>query len=302
MYDIPLSNISLAQIQHFIKTVEFNSFTKAARHLHVTQSAISKTVATLENTLKIQLFIRNTQKLQLTPAGRQLYEKWHIIIKQLEDSVEQAHEIQKGYSYSLNFGVLDSQRPDAVVFPVVKVFQEKYPDVKIRLATNSATELEKLLLAGELDCIFTVLYNVAGNEAKPYEYKVVKECPLEVCMLRSNPLAEKEMLKVNDLKSYNFICVSPLNLPRYFEMIKELCEPSGFKPHISCYTEEANTLPLNLITNTDIFICDQYFRDYHTRCFSFKPLENTKSGIALCWNKDENRRQVKQFIEAVCQN
>ena len=46
------------------------SFTLAAEELNMTQSAVSKQVAMLEYTLKIQLFIRIRQRLQLSPPGQ----------------------------------------------------------------------------------------------------------------------------------------------------------------------------------------------------------------------------------------
>lgn len=298
MHDIPVGSIGVLQIQYFIKTVEFNSFTKAANHLHVTQSTISKTVASLENILGLQLFVRSKQSLRLTPAGQHLYESWCKIVQQLEISIEEAHNIQWGYTNSLAIGGLDSHRPDLSILPIVKSYQEEYPTMHIRLETRSAAELKMLLLNGELDCIFTVLYDVQDNEdAKAYSYEMMLECPLEVCMLNTNPLAQKETLTVGDLKASSFISISPLYLPSYTTMLKALCRPFGFSPNISCHTPGANSLPMNLITDNDIFICDRLFRDYNTDYLNYKPLENTRSGMVVCWRKEENRAEVLRFVE-----
>lgn len=297
MHDIPIGSIGLMQIQYFIKTVEFNSFTKAANHLHVTQSAISKTVASLEGVLGLQLFIRGGQGLRLTPAGKHLYESWVEIIRALENSIEQAHILQQGYANNLVIGGLDSHRPDLFIHPIVRAYQKSCPNVRVRLETMMANELKLQLINGELDCIFTVLYDVQDSDTKPYSYEFMRECPLEACMLNTNPLARKETLSVSDLRASNFIVISPLCLPSYTAMLKKLCRPYGFSPNISSYTPTANALPVNLISDNDIFVCDRFFRDYNTDYLTYVPLEDTTSGLVVCWRKDEARPQVVRFIE-----
>lgn len=297
MHNIDIRNISLGQIQYFIKVVEFNSFTKAASHVHLTQSAISKNIAALETMLGLQLFIRDKQNIRLTPAGKYLYEKWSEIAKQLELSVEDAHVIQRGYSRNIAIGGLDSHRPDTFILPMVKAFQGKHPDIRIRLENSAAQDIKRMLINGELDVIFTVRYDVDDLESEQYCYRLLGECPLEVCMLSTNPLAEKEILTIADLSASNFIAISPLRIPSYTQMLKDLCKPYGFRPNFTCYAPNANALTLNLITDNDIFICDKFFRDYKMDYLCCRPLENTKSGFAICWRKEENRREVRLFIE-----
>lgn len=62
------------------------SFTLAAEELNLTQSAISKQVALLESSLQIQLFIRNRQKLELTPAGSIYLVHVNAILRKIEET------------------------------------------------------------------------------------------------------------------------------------------------------------------------------------------------------------------------
>lgn len=297
MHNVDVRNISLGQIQYFLKVAEYNSFTKAADHLHLTQSTISKNIAGMETMLGLQLFIREKKNIRLTPAGRHLYEEWSGVTGLIEATVEKAHVIQMGFSKSLTIGSLDSHRPDAFLLPDVGTFQQKYPNIRLRVDNSHALDIRNKLVDGELDVIFTVLYDAICLEESRFDSVLIGECPLEACMLKTNPLAKKSRLAISDLKEYHFIAISPLQTPSYTEMLKLLCAPYGFTPDFACYTSNANSLPLNLISVDDIFICDRFYRDYENRHLCFKPLEDTKSGVVMCWNKGDAKKEIKLFVD-----
>ncbi|MDR2296156.1 MAG: LysR family transcriptional regulator [Clostridiales Family XIII bacterium] len=297
MHNIDVRNISLGHIQYFLKVAEYNSFTKAADHLHLTQSTISKNIAGMETMLGIQLFIREKQNIRLTPAGRCLYERWSGIADLIEATVEEAHVIQMGFFKSLAIGGLDSHRPDAFLLPDVEAFQRKHPSIRLRIDNSHALDIRNRLVDGKLDVIFTVLYDAICLDESRFNRELLGECPLEVCMLKTNPLAKKNRLAISDLKEYHFIAISPLQTPSYIEMLRSLCAPYGFAPDFACYTSNANALPLNLISGSDIFICDKFYRDYENKHLRFLPLEDTKSGFVMCWRKGAAKKEIDLFVE-----
>ena len=73
---MPLSDLSLNQIQLFLKAAEFRSFTATAAFFHTTQSAVSKSIAGMEGALGFPLFLRSRGHLTLTESGQYLYERW----------------------------------------------------------------------------------------------------------------------------------------------------------------------------------------------------------------------------------
>jgi DNA-binding transcriptional LysR family regulator len=82
------------QIQRFLTVAELMSFTSAARKLGVEQPVISKTIASLEQTLHLILFIRRREKSS-TPAGN-IQRSAEGIFPVIEKSVEMAHVLQLG--------------------------------------------------------------------------------------------------------------------------------------------------------------------------------------------------------------
>ena len=83
-----LSGLSVHKMQIMVSAAEHKSFKAAASYLHVTQSMISKTIASLESELDIQLFVRSQDGIRLTAAGQYLYEAWSLQLKGILSSVD----------------------------------------------------------------------------------------------------------------------------------------------------------------------------------------------------------------------
>ena len=81
----------------FVNVVDEGSFSKVAQKLNLTNSVVSKRIARLESDLNVQLLYRSTRKLNLTDAGRTLYNKARIANLAIQD----AEDAVSGYSLSL---------------------------------------------------------------------------------------------------------------------------------------------------------------------------------------------------------
>ena len=113
----------------FAIVVRSGSFTRAALHLGISKSVVSRRVTRLEEELGIQLLYRSTHSLSLTDAGERLYAQ----CKDLDDIAEQAKaaaaEVQQAPR-----GLLRITLPQSLaVSPLrklVSVFQETHPDME----------------------------------------------------------------------------------------------------------------------------------------------------------------------------
>lgn len=76
--------IKMNQLKYFVSTVEAGSLTTAAKHLFISQPALSKQLLQLESDLGCSLFNRRTTGMELTDAGRFFYEKVIKIINDVE--------------------------------------------------------------------------------------------------------------------------------------------------------------------------------------------------------------------------
>ncbi|MFD6439199.1 LysR family transcriptional regulator, partial [Peribacillus sp. NPDC060186] len=92
--------MDIKHLQYFIEVTNFNSFTRAADHLFITQPTISKMIKNLETELGVELFDRSRKQLVLTDAGRVVLEQAKLIDKafhNLETEMDNLLGLKKGH-------------------------------------------------------------------------------------------------------------------------------------------------------------------------------------------------------------
>jgi DNA-binding transcriptional LysR family regulator len=132
----------LAAMEAFVRIIDAGSFSGAARQLHLGQSAISKTIAQLEDRLGVRLLLRSTHGLTPTEAGRNFYER----AKRTIVEAEQAEAAARGDATTLQ-GRLRVSAP--VTFTRLHII----PNLKVFLTEHPALDVEILLDDGDIDPI-----------------------------------------------------------------------------------------------------------------------------------------------------
>lgn len=124
--------ISLAAIELLVATVETGSFSRAARRLGVTPSAVSRRVMRLEQELGVALLARTTRSLRLTDDGQAFYARCVRIVEELGEATEAIARASKK-----PVGLLRVDAPVAlgrgVIAPGLPRFAARYPDVRVNL-------------------------------------------------------------------------------------------------------------------------------------------------------------------------
>ena len=140
---------SMAALQCFEAAARHLSFTRAAEELHLTQSAVSKQVAQLEEMLRHHLFLRIRRRLQLTPAGALYLAELNKILTQVDMSSRYI------MSYGEQTEVLKvATQPSFGVrwlIPHLKGFGKRHPNIHLDIRN----EMEPFtLLQGKADVVF----------------------------------------------------------------------------------------------------------------------------------------------------
>jgi hypothetical protein len=118
-------------------------------------------------------------------------------------------------------------------------------------------------------------------------------------MRKTNPLASRDSICMDDLKYMEFICISPQVLPEYPRMLHELCLPYGFVPNIASYVTSANSLTLNIKSDQEVFICDRYYADNNPSEHALIPIRDTESHVVAAWRIDNEKPYLKDFIKEI---
>lgn len=132
---------SLDLIRGFEAAARHMSFTRAAAELHVTQSAVSRQIKTLEDHLDARLFTRLNRALKLTAEGESLFVTAQSVMRQLEDATSRlsarGDERLLTVTTTVSFAAL-------WLVPRLARFRKANRDTDVRLAaTNDVTNLER---------------------------------------------------------------------------------------------------------------------------------------------------------------
>src|ERR1700741_4268891 len=127
-----LDSLTLAQLRTFIAAVDEGSFSAAGRKLGRAQSAVSQTLANLEDQLGIRLFDRSARYPQLTEAGRSLLPDARSVADTIDEFKARAHAMRSGLEPELAVAI-DVMYPMEAVTRAAAHSRSAYPHTPLRL-------------------------------------------------------------------------------------------------------------------------------------------------------------------------
>lgn len=152
-------NITLRQLRAFVEVVRANSFTAAARKLHLTQSAASLLVRELESQLGLQLVDRTTRQISVTDAGHEFFESAERILADVEHAVANSQELVEKRRGRIT--VATTPLLAATFLPdVIARFQASHPAITVRVADLPAEQIVRVVHNGDADIGFGVFPQV----------------------------------------------------------------------------------------------------------------------------------------------
>jgi DNA-binding transcriptional LysR family regulator len=134
----------------FIAVAENLNFSKAAKHLNISQPAVTKHIKELEERYKTNLFERKGNKVYLTKAGEKVYNAFKQIGQQYRELDFEIGQIHNSISGEFKIGA-SSTISQYVIPKAIASFHKRYPKIKIYLMNGNSFEMEKLLLDNQVD-------------------------------------------------------------------------------------------------------------------------------------------------------
>jgi DNA-binding transcriptional LysR family regulator len=164
-------NVHLQQLAYLRAVEAAPTWSEAARRLHVSQPALSQSLAELERRLGVALFERAGRRRVLTPEGEEAAAFARRVLAEAHDLRERLHAGRAGVEGRLRVGMIDAA--SLYVLPrAVRSFRVSHPRVRLELTVASSGVLRAMLEAFELDIAFVT--GPAGETA-PGDVEVFQE-------------------------------------------------------------------------------------------------------------------------------
>lgn len=133
------------QLESFCAVVRYQSFTKAAEKLYISQPTISTHIRMLEQEFNSRLIIRTTKNIEITPHGKELFACAQKIFTLKNDLIQKWSEENKKI---IRIGA--STIPTDYILPeVLPLFCQKYPDIQLHIHQNDSGNILQSILNGK---------------------------------------------------------------------------------------------------------------------------------------------------------
>ena len=221
----------LRQIQYFMAVAESHHFTKAAKQLFVSQSALSQQINKLEEDLGVKLLDRISHPITLTPAGEEFYRCAQKIISDINHLELQMQHYARDNQGTLHVGVITGLGKLPLTDIFSKFNTEISPQMQFSLTNCLSKKLCHMLGNHEIDiAIMAVPDELSTTD---FELLSLQHEPFMVILPPAHPMANQAQINLKDLQTENFIFPTAENVS--YDVFMAACQKAGFTPNIVTY-------------------------------------------------------------------
>ncbi len=218
--------MELRTLRYFVTVAEELNITRAAGLLNISQPPLSQQLKNLEEELDTVLFIRGKRRLELTEAGKMLYQRAKDILSLSEKTEAEIRSLKAGMTGTVSIGLVEGMAPD-IAAEWFSGFLKEHPQVRFRILDGNSDDLIEKMRGGLIGlAVITAPY----DQQLLNSFQVGQE-RMAALMRRDHPLAERESLNVEDLLP------EPLIVPSrkaHVDTIRRWFRGTGENPGIIC--------------------------------------------------------------------
>ena len=227
---------SMLQAQmYFAVIAEEGNFSRAARKLRTSPSALTRRVAAVERNLKVKFFERSTRNVELTPVGRVVLPEIHYALRHSERAWELARyygrlmhgPIRLGYSPYTHYALVRIlHRLDLAEFEAQRVGSADTPEPRIMLENSVTPELIERVLRGKLHAAV----GIHPIQTRGLWVELLRREPFCICLPKGHPLAQRQTVAVRDLHAQSIFWIPRDLHPGFYDRTIQYIESAGARP------------------------------------------------------------------------
>jgi DNA-binding transcriptional LysR family regulator len=239
--------VDLRQLEILQAIAETGSFTACGRKLRVSQSAISRQIAMLEEELGEPLFLRVGRQVRMTPAAESLVQLGQRVFQDVRDTVGAITDHTRALRGTLRLA--GGMTVCLYVFPpLLKHLKRVHPQLDIRVTVATAARGVEEIRAGRHDA---GLLTLPVEESDLITVPVLRE-ELLLVAVPTHPLAKKKRIEPQDLAGEPFVLFEPGSATR--RVIDSLFVTEKIEPTVVMDTENVEIIKAMVKTGLGISI------------------------------------------------
>ncbi|MFP5275994.1 MAG: LysR substrate-binding domain-containing protein [Acidobacteriota bacterium] len=289
--------MELRHLRYFCAVAEWKGFNRAAKALHVSQSAISDQVLDLEREMGVTLINRSRQRLSLTPVGEVFFEDARRILADAESAVDRARRTSRGEIGSLRIAFL-VWGASSFLPGVIREFRQQHPGVHLSVREMLPNEQARALVQGSLDVGFTrpLLPPYAGQLHSETLY-----CDPFLAVLPCDHPRARCPVHLKDLANEPFVLCEREISPALFDRIIYMCSRAGFAPRIVQTSNVFSSVLALVEAGEGITLIPSSLRHVRFSDLAFCPIDDSDGTIELvmAWPQERSTGILQSFLDFV---
>lgn len=230
--------MDIHSLQAFIEVARKESFSKASETLFITQPAISKRIAALEEDLDTKLFNRISRKVTLTDAGKKLLPKAKELVNELNDmrcyATSLSDEIKGDLLIGTSHHVSMHRLP-----PILKKYRQQYGVVHLDMTFGESDSMCKLVERGEIELAIVTLPKTLPDNLEKH---VLWVDSLHLVVGPDHPLLKQPKVSLKQLSE--FPCVLPSEVTETYRVINRQMESENLTLDVQMTNNNLDTLKM----------------------------------------------------------
>jgi DNA-binding transcriptional LysR family regulator len=248
VYELEVKHIKVEYLGEYIILAKYLNFSIAAGHLFISQPALSRHIAIIEQEVGAKLFLRDKHTVRLTEAGKEIA----TIMDKYNHAVDRIALSNKGFSGKISIGFLNYAM-EIYLSPVVTNFSSLFPNIHIEpFPSRSGNEVLDNLLSDKIDAgIFLHVDFANGDHLQIYDF--CRE-PLIVLLNKKHKFANRESIFLSELKNENFINARGIYDEGHQASVYKLCRNHGFEPINTLWVNSFEAAILSIQSEGGIYL------------------------------------------------
>ncbi|MEM7359877.1 MAG: LysR family transcriptional regulator [Pseudomonadota bacterium] len=233
--------MDIAALEAFLNVARYQSFSKASVNLHITQPAVSKRVASLEQELGTQLFNRINRQISLTHAGAQLLPRAEELVNQAKDMRRYASSLTEGVGGSLSVAISHHIALYRMP-PVLRKFNQQYGQVDLDIRFEDSEQAFNSVERGDIEFAIITLPSELPESLRA---EVAWHDDLHIVVGEDHPLQPGQSLSLEELSKHP--CVLPAADTETHQIMMREFEQTGLEMLVQMSTNNLQSLKMLVV-------------------------------------------------------
>lgn len=288
--------MELRHLRYYVAVAEECHFGRAAARLHIAQPPLSQQIKQLEAELGIQLLVRSTRRVELTPAGERYLTRARELLAAVDEAGVEARRVASGDVGVVKIGFTGTATYE--LLPILsKALRSELPGVELDLRGEMLTPSQtEALMEGRID--IGLLRPPVGDV--DIVTRVLRQEPLIAALPDGHRLAATSHVAIADLRDETLVGYPSAHRSVIHDAVQEACRAAGFSPKPT-EVAETSTLVSFVAAGLGVALVPRSVQHLHITGATYRPLTGTPPTVALAvaTRREETNPAVHRAVDVI---